>query len=177
MNVRERLSSLLAFLAETKAKIAAAPLDVNVDRLIRGDSSKMKQYLETLGLSFPDIGTPHCQIYRKRWRTNQFFSTSVGHSLAGPASRALVWLIRIDKKTTKGRSGGHYTSESEILFPYDVEFELEGVIHVGAETNIAGLKLNLLTDPERVRSELTEVYQANRFTQQTAPWFLVAKEV
>lgn len=159
---RNRLGSLWQLLVQTRIALASAapPSDTC---LIRGDTSGMINYLSTQGVSFPPpTAAAFANVSSVVWRTNQFFSTSIGNELASLAGKALVWIIRINPGSTEGRSGGVYTSEAEILFPYDVSFKLDGVIGASSREQIAGLNLSGFSKAEELRAKMIAVYDANK---------------
>ncbi|WP_414448101.1 hypothetical protein AB4851_01305 [Burkholderia sp. 22PA0099] len=173
-----RLSDLVDLLEDTKGALQARPRPTG-SWVIRGDSVGMVQYLKTQGIAFPDVPPPAGQCYRfdKDWRTNQFFSTSSGDGLASIAGVSLVWIMRIDPARTQGRIGGAYTSEEEVLFPYEVPFQLECGIDVASEGDIGKLNLASFSQPDNLRTKLLGVYRANasRWSGNKAR-FLVARE-
>ncbi|WP_123070968.1 hypothetical protein [Massilia aurea] len=159
---RERLAALLKFLDEAKNALASRK-HPEVSWVIRGDGPGMIDYMKTRGVDIPDVGTP-ARVCRSnvKWNTNQFFSTSDRNELASLAGKDLVWLIRIKPETTKGRSGGMYTGENEVLFPYDVSFTIDGCVSVSSIEQISGVDLTGFSDPGGLRKKLCQVYAANR---------------
>ena len=173
----KKLAALTELLKDTKQALAAKPLPA-ASWVIRGDSDGMLNYLKTKGVVFPESAvSASCQTIGKNWETNQFFSTSGGDVLASLAGRALVWIIKIVPGQTKGRIGGLYASESEVLFPYDVKFRLEGRVTIDSEEDISKLQLSAFQDPEGLRAKLYKVYSTNRSSWKTRPArFLIALE-
>ncbi len=157
---RDKLGSLWRLLVDTKIALANAS-PPTCSWLIRGDTEGMVSYLATQGAVFPVAVAHHAFKLGVTWRTNQFFSTSVGDVLASLAGKALVWLIRINPGTTQGRSGGIYTSEAEVLFPYDVTLTLVGGIAVSSVEEIKSLNLQAFVHVVGLREKLLQVYQAN----------------
>ncbi|MCD2517131.1 hypothetical protein LQ564_12525 [Massilia sp. G4R7] len=174
---RDRLGALWHLLVETRRALAAASPPA-CSWLIRGDTDGMIGYLATQGATFPPA-TPlaaSCQFDRT-WQTNQFFSTSDGDELASLAGRALIWLIRINPGATQGRVGGLYTSEAEILFPYDVTLRLNGGVLVSSVEQIDNVNLASFDKPEELRKKLRQVYKANQSSLTNGKArFLVATE-
>lgn len=173
-----RLSDLADLLEDTKGALLARPRPTG-SWVIRGDAKGMTDYLKTQGIAFPDVAPPGGQCYRfdQGWRTNQFFSTSSGDGLASIAGSSLVWIMRIDPARTQGRIGGAYTSEEEVLFPYEVPFQIECGIDVASANDIAGLNLAAIGRPDDLRAKLLGVYRTNasRWDGSKAR-FLVARE-
>lgn len=170
-----RFASLWNLLIETrKALLVASP--ATHSWVIRGDTAGIINYLGTEGALVPTSNpAPSVIWFGTVWRTNQFFSTSVGDQLASLAGKALVWLIRITPGSTQGRTGGIYSSEAEVLFPYDVSIRLDGAVCVTSVEQIAHLNLAALGQADALRVKLREVYEANTFPDGKA-WFLVATE-
>lgn len=174
---RDKLGSLWRLLIDTReALLAASP--PTCSWLIRGDTAGMIGYLATQGAVYPadSLVASACR-FGAIWRTNQFFSTSDGDELASLAGKALVWLIRINPGATQGRVGGIYTSEAEVLFPYDVSLMLNGGVTVSSIEQIDGVNLASFDRPEGLRVKMRQVYEANRnsWTNGKAR-FLVATE-
>ena len=173
--VCNRFAALWNLLMETRrALLAAAP--ATGSWVIRGDTAGIINYLGTEGALVP-MGNPAPSVVKfgTVWRTNQFFSTIVGDELASLAGKALVWLIRIQPGSTQGRTGGIYSSEAEVLFPYDVALRLDGAVCVSSVDQISKLDLHAFGQEAALCSKLKAVYRANTFPDGKA-WFLVATE-
>ncbi|MGI4859981.1 MAG: hypothetical protein ACRYHA_24260 [Janthinobacterium lividum] len=147
--------------------------------LIRGDCQAMIAYLARNAPRFVQpTGARGATIMNAEWTTNQPLSTSVGDALAPLAGRSLVWLIRVDPPATKGRTGGLYSGEAEILFPHDVRFALRGTIVVGSESDIEHVDLTSFTFSEDLRHKMRCVYtRRENFLLRKKVCFLAANEI
>ena len=173
--VIERLRALWTLCQQT-ASALAAETPATCDWVIRGDGAGAKGYFATQGANF----VPHAPSWTRfgrDWGTNQFFSTSVGDELASVAGRAVIWVIRLKTTGSKGRLGGAYTSEAEVLFPYDVKIRFEGGVVVSAADQLDTINLASFEGPEVLRAKLKAVYLKNGFSTGSKTHFLVAKEV
>lgn len=161
-HARERLAALLKFLADAKNELASRKRP-EVSWVIRGDGPGMIDYMKARGVGIPDAGYPaHVCRSNVKWNTNQFLSTSDRNELASLAGKDLVWLIRIKPETTQGRSGGMYTGENEVLFPYDVSLTIDGCVSVSSIEQISGVDLKGFSEAASLRKKLCQVYEANR---------------
>lgn len=174
---RDKLGALWRLLIDTRSALAAAQTPI-CTWLIRGDTSGMIRYLATQGVVFPEASAAASACrFDVIWPTNQFFSTSVGDELASLAGKALVWLIRINPGATQGRSGGLYTSEAEVLFPYDVRLMLNGVVSVSSAEQIEQLGLDGFDEKDKLRQKLMAVYVKNKRSWPNGKaMFLIATE-
>ncbi len=173
--VADRIRDLWELCIAARTELAAAEPATD-PWIIRGDGNRSASALAAAGAAFPDGGLiPDTTRFGKTWHTNQFWSTSEGDDLASVAGKAVVWLVRIKAGATQGRAGGLYLSEKEVLFPYDMPIFMEGGVSISAADQIAGLKLDIFTRPEELRSKISSVFAANSWPSGKAK-FLVGHE-
>lgn len=129
--------------------------------LMRGDSQSMIEYLNRVVPDFRnDVAARTAVAMNTHWETNQPFSTSSGDTLASLAGRSMIWLIRIDPQTTKGRAGGLYVGEDEVLLPHDVKLAFKGMIGISSSDDVANVDISQFADSAGLRDKMGAIYSA-----------------
>lgn len=167
--VKERLCSAWNFVEQIDSAITTKPYEDNLRDiwLTRGDGQPT---IAALRAQFPQFDKimatgQTSSILRMRdtiYETKMFFSTSKEYAVPKPADSYVIWMIRTHPGQSRGRGGGVYTSEAEVLFPLGSMFQLEAVFIINNEKNIKDFDLrNFKVVEDRLRDHIEVVHERN----------------